>query len=88
MSKNTELPMIPIDLEAAMLDKKRRSAKHLLDQLTQFEESIAADASGDGEFDVELRKSLYTSRACLLRWLAIHSRQGNTCVIEVTDVSV
>jgi hypothetical protein len=37
---------------------------------------------------VELRKSLYISRACLLRWLAIHAPRGKICATRVTDIIV
>jgi hypothetical protein len=88
MSNSAEFRVTAADLEAMILEKKRRSAERLLDQLTQFADSISADASGDGEFDVELRKSLYISRACLLRWFAIHAQRGKICATRVTDIIV
>jgi len=86
MSNNTELPITAADLEAAVMEQNRRKAEVLLEQLSEFADSIAADSSGDDEFDVELRKSLYISRACLLRWLAINTPRQKMRVSKASKV--
>ena len=61
------------NVEAVTRDRQRRAAQDLFEQLTAFADSIAAEASGDGEFDVEFSHSIYQSRACLLRWIAMNA---------------
>ena len=75
MDINPDLTLARQNVEAASLEKKRLAAEALFEQLTDFAQSIAGDASGDGDFDLELNKSIHMSRACLLRWLALHKHQ-------------
>ena len=58
--------------EIAQKDKYA-AALELYENLTRFGDNIVADASCDGEFDLEIYQSLQLSRACMLRWIAINS---------------
>ena len=73
MSSKNDLPSTRQNVEAVIRERKHRAAQDLFEQLTAFAESIATEASGDGDFDVEFSNSIYMSRACLLRWMAINS---------------
>ncbi len=75
MDSNTDFTLARQNVEAATVEKKRLAAEALFEQLTDFAQSISADVSGDGDFDLELSKSIHMSRACLLRWLALNRAQ-------------